>query len=48
MDLMEEVLWESKIRMSDVGEMGEAEIQALQLELTNAMRRILWDYGIHN
>ena len=45
---MQEVLWEAKVRMSDVGDMGEDEIQTLQLELINAVRRILWDYGIHN
>jgi len=32
----------------DVGDMADEEIKALQLEATNAMRRIMWDYGIVN
>ena len=48
MESIDEVLWEAKVRKMDVGDMGDEEIKALQLELTNAMRRIMWDYGIVN
>ena len=48
MESIDEVLWEAKVRKMDVGDMGDEEIKALQLELTNAVRRIAWDYGIHN
>ena len=48
METIDEVVWEAKIKILDVGDMGENEIQALKSELTNAVRRILWDYGIHN
>ena len=48
MESTNEVLWEAKIRKMDVGNMGDEEVKALQLELTNAVRRITWDYGVHN
>jgi hypothetical protein len=48
MQITDEVLWEARIRKIDVGDMGDEEIKALQLELTNAIRRIMWDYGIVN
>jgi hypothetical protein len=48
MQITDEVLWEARVRKIDVGDMGDEEIKALQLELTNAIRRIMWDYGIVN
>lgn len=48
MELDQEVLWEAKLRKFEVGDMNDEEIKALQLELTNAIRRIMWDYGVHN
>lgn len=48
MQITDEVLWEAKLRKFEVGDMNDEEIKALQLELTNAIRRIMWDYGIVN
>jgi hypothetical protein len=48
MESTNEVLWEAKVRKMDVGNMSDEEVKALQLELTNAVRRITWDYGVHN
>ncbi len=48
MENTDEILWEAKVRRIDVGDMGDEEIKTLQLELINAVRRVAWDYGIHN
>ena len=48
MENTDEILWEAKVRRIDFGDMGDEEIKALQLELINAVRRVAWDYGIHN
>lgn len=48
MELDQEIIWEARLRKFEVGDMGDEEIKTLQTELINAVRRILWDYGIHN
>ena len=48
METIEDVIWEARIRKSDVLNMNDEQIKVLQAELSTALRRILWDYGIHN
>ena len=48
METTDEMIWEARIRKCDVPNMSDEEIKTLQQELINSVRRICWDYGIHN
>jgi hypothetical protein len=48
MKTIEEVVWEARVRKSEVPNMSDAEIKVMQRELNAALVKILWDYGVHN
>ena len=48
METIQEVVWEARVRKSDVPKMSDEEIKVLKKELNAALIKILWEYGIHN
>lgn len=46
--LKEGVVWEAKVRQSDLGSMDEVIINKMIVELNTVFQKICWDYGIHN
>jgi hypothetical protein len=48
METVQELVWEARVRKSDVPTMNDEQIKTLQKELNAALIRILWEYGIHN
>jgi hypothetical protein len=48
MELEEDVIWAAKVRKSDIGNMDEAMISRMIVELNVTLQKICWDYGIHN
>lgn len=46
--LKEDVVWEAKVRQTDIGNMDEAMISRMIVELNVTFQKICWDYGIHN
>lgn len=48
METIQDVVWEARVRKSDVPNMTDEEIKVLQRELNASLIKILWEYGIHN
>ena len=46
--LKEGLVWEARVRQSDIGNMDEAMISRMIVELNVTFQKICWDYGIHN
>jgi hypothetical protein len=46
--LKEGTVWEAKVSKSDIGNMDEAMISRMIVELNVTFQKICWDYGIHN
>jgi len=46
--LEKDAIWAAKIAKSDVGNMDEAMISRMIVELNVTFQKICWDYGIHN
>jgi hypothetical protein len=46
--LKENVVWEARIRKSDLGEKSEKEINEMIVELNLAFQAICWAHGLHN
>ena len=48
METIQDVVWEARVRKSDVPNMTDEQIKILKKELNAALIKTLWDYGIHN
>jgi hypothetical protein len=48
MELEKDAIWAAKIIKNDIGDMDEAMISKMIVELNMTFQRICWDYGIHN
>ena len=48
MQLEKDAIWAAMIRKTDIGDMDEAIISKMIVELNLNFQRICWDYGIHN
>ena len=46
--LEKDAIWAAKIAKSDVGNMDEAMISRMIVELNVTFQKICWNYGIHN
>jgi hypothetical protein len=46
--LKEGTVWEAQVRRSDIGNMDEAMINRMIVELNVTFQKICWDYGLHN
>ena len=46
--LKENIIWEAKIRRSDLGNKDEKEINEMIVELNLAFQAICWAHGLHN
>lgn len=46
--LKEGVIWEARIRRSDLGDRNEEEINQMIVELNLAFQSICWAHGLHN
>ena len=44
----ETILWQALIKKSEIPNISDEQIKKLQTELTSAVGRICFDYGIHN
>ena len=47
-ELGKDVIWAAKIIKNDIGNMDEAMISRMIVELNVTFQKICWDYGIHN
>ena len=48
METLEDVIWEARVRKSEVPNMTDREIEIMQRKLNAALIKILWEYGVHN
>jgi hypothetical protein len=48
MQLEKDAVWAAKISKDDIGNMDEAKINKMIVELNLSLQKICWDYGIHN
>ena len=48
MQLEKDTIWAATIRKEDMGDMDEATISKMIVELNVTFQKICWDYGIHN
>ena len=48
MQLEKDAIWAATINKTDIGNMDEAMISRMIVELNVAFQKICWDYGIHN
>ena len=48
MQLEKDTIWAAIIRKEDVGNMDEAKINKMIVELNLSLQKICWNYGLHN
>ena len=48
MQLEKDAIWTATINKTDIGNMDEAMISRMIVELNVTFQKICWDYGIHN
>jgi len=48
MELEKDTIWAATIRKDDMGDMDEATIKKMIVELNLSFQRICWNYGLHN
>lgn len=48
MELEKDTIWAASIRRTDMGDVDEATINKMIVELNATFQKICWDYGLHN
>jgi hypothetical protein len=46
--LKQDVIWEAKVKRSDLGQKDDEEINQMIVELNLAFQSICWAHGLHN